>query len=243
MNLALTIDGTFILGVGAVLAAIVVFFGSVWLLLTLVLGPRLAYFVTATVSLGFLFIMTIVWSIGTPLGPVGEFGKPTQASLPHWEPVDIGTDPGALRFGPAADYPEAPWTVPDEEDAAQVSRAAELEGDAEEYLAEQIEAGKIENFADPEYAQVEENSERLIENEDGQFGMLTYVPDPQAEIAEGDRRPSGEVFVVMHFEAGNPLGKARLIAAGTFLLLVAHLFGLNRMELRARRTREEEAGA
>lgn len=241
MNLALTIDGTFVLGVGAVIAAIVVFFGSVWLLLTLVLGPRLAYFVTASVSLGFLFIMTIVWSIGTPLGPVGEFGKPTQQSLPRWEPVDIGTDPGALKYGPAASYPNSPWEVPDEEDAAQASRGAELEGDAEEFLTAQIESGKIQNFADPGYAAVKDDSVRLAEDEDGQFGMLTYVPDPAAEIAEGDPRPSGEVFLVMRFEPGNPLGKARLIAAGTFLLLVAHLFGLSRVELRARRDREEEA--
>ncbi|HEX2239816.1 MAG TPA: hypothetical protein VHJ82_01550 [Actinomycetota bacterium] len=243
MNFALTIDGTFILGVGATIASIVVFFGSVWLLLTLILGARLAYFITASVSLGFLFIMTIVWSIGTPLGPVGEFGKPTQASLPHWEPIDIGTDPGALKFGPAASYPDAPWAPPDEEDAAQVSRAAEMEGDAEEYLTEQIEAGNVENFADPGYAQVQEDSERLLENEDGQFGMLTYVPDPAAEIAEGDPAPSGELFVVLRFEPGNPLGKARIIAAGTFLLLVGHLFGLNRMETRARKAREEEEGA
>jgi hypothetical protein len=34
----------------------------------------------------------------------------------------------------------------------------------------------------------------------------------------------------MEFDPGNPLGKARMITLGTFVLLVLHMFGLARSE-------------
>ena len=52
-------DVIFTVGVGAVLSGIIVFVGSVWLLLSMVLGPRLAYFVAASITLAFLLIMSV----------------------------------------------------------------------------------------------------------------------------------------------------------------------------------------
>jgi hypothetical protein len=76
-------DLLFIEGVAAVASAVIVFCGSVFLLLAMVVGGRLAYFVTATITLAFLLMMGVVWSIN-PLGPVG--------SLPEWRPFQIGAE-------------------------------------------------------------------------------------------------------------------------------------------------------
>ena len=126
-------DLLFIEGVAAVAAAVIVFVGSVFLLLSVIMGARLAYFVSASVTLAFVFIMTLVWSYGTPLGPIGQ--------LPEWNPVDLAESAGEIEFGPAAEYPEGSWTVPAEEDTAAKTSAAELESAAIDYLAERDRRG------------------------------------------------------------------------------------------------------
>ncbi len=74
-------DAIFVEGVAAVLAGIIVFCGSVFFLLSLVVGARLAYFITASVTLAFLSIMGVVWSVN-PLGPL-------PLSLGRW--IALGT--------------------------------------------------------------------------------------------------------------------------------------------------------
>ena len=89
------LDTTFLTGSAAFLSAIIVFCGSVFLLLAFVLGARLAYWVTASVTLSFVFIMGAVWSYGTPLGPVGQLPKwvpSTSVPLPpSWSPASPPT--------------------------------------------------------------------------------------------------------------------------------------------------------
>src|SRR5687767_15302288 len=120
-------DLVFIEGVAAVVCSFILFVGSAWLLLTLIMGGRLAYFVTASVTLGFIFIMTLVWSYGDPLGPVGQ--------MPEWNKVDIGESASSLEFGPASEYPEDPWEAPAKDDQDALTKAAELESAAIDYLA------------------------------------------------------------------------------------------------------------
>ena len=97
-------DVPFISGMAAFVSSILIFCGSAFLLMMLVMGARLAYFVTASITLAFVLILGIVWSIN-PLGPVGQ--------LPNWEPIGLGQDASAIEFGPASAYPDDPWRVPD----------------------------------------------------------------------------------------------------------------------------------
>src|SRR5687767_12067581 len=106
-------DETFVVGIAAFISAVIIFCGSVWLLLAVIMGPKLAYFVSASVTLGFLLIMGAVWSYGTPLGPVGV--------MPSWNGVDAAASGESLDFGPASSYPESPWAATDPEDSHQVT--------------------------------------------------------------------------------------------------------------------------
>jgi hypothetical protein len=214
-------DTTFLTGSAAFLAAITVFVGSVFLLMALVMGARLAYMITATVTLAFVFMMALVWSYGTPLGPVGQ--------LPEWHPVDIGTDAASLGFGPAADYPQG-WEVPEEGDAA----ASELQTAATDYLDSAITDGKIDAFEDAGDAVLDPESVRLIEQDGTLFGgaTMTGVEGTETEDAQ-------PVIAVMEYDPGNPSGTARRIAAGTFVVLAAHLVLLSRMEKKAARKKQQ----
>ena len=210
-------DLVFLEGIAATVAAIIVFCGSVFLLLAMVMGGRLAYFVTASVTLAFLLMMGVVWSLN-PLGPVGK--------LPEWDPLDIGADASALEFGPAAEYPEGGWQAVDTEDQAETAEASELESSATSYLETAIEEGEVDTFEAASDAVVNTDLTRLLEQEGSQYGAVTLEP---AEGGQGE-----ETVVVMSYDPGNPLGPARVITFVTFLLLVLHLVGLSMSERRAR---------
>lgn len=214
-------------GLGAVISGIIVFCGSVWMLLTMVMGARLAYFVAASITLGFLTIMGMVWSI-SPLGPVGQ--------LPGWEAVAIGEQASELSFDPAAQYPEGDWRAPDRSDPVEVTKTTELETEAVNYLEDAIAAGDVTAFEAVDDAIVNSDGTRLLDQEDG-YGAVVFEPakPAQGKQAGGAEGRAAAAIAVLQFDPGNPLGPARRIAAGLALLFAAHLFGLSRSESRARR--------
>lgn len=220
-------DETFVTGVAVVASAILVFCGSIWLLLTFVLGPRLAYFITASVTLGFLLIMALVWS-QVQLGPVGE--------LPDWLPVAIGEDASEVDFSAASQYPYAPWQPVDEDNESETGKAAGLESGASDFLEDAINDDDIKIFSTATEAIVKEDSTRLFEREGTEYGalLLESVELTPEEKEAGVEPIEGEVLVVMKYDPGNPLGKARTIAGGVFVLFILHLFGLSRVERRSR---------
>src|SRR5919106_4760961 len=109
-------DAIFVEGMGATISALLVFCGSVWLLLAMVLGVRLAYLVTASITLCFILIMGVVWSIN-PLGPVGQ--------LPEWDQVSLALDQGELEGPSVSSYPEGPWRSPNPDDEAEQALASD----------------------------------------------------------------------------------------------------------------------
>lgn len=249
-------DSLFVEGVAATVSAIIVFCGSVWLLLALVLGPRLSYFVTASVTLGFLLMMGAVWSVGEPLGPVGE--------LESYRAVGVADTIDDIQFGPAAEYPEGGW-IEAGEDEALVEVKTGAEGAASDELEAAIEAGEVTEFTAANQAIVDVESTRVLERDGTLYTTVRFEPAPAPEEEEeedpsdddapagddvaaggedgGDGEaqdegpdPDAEAFVVLEQDPGNPSGDARMITAGFFVLFVLHLLGLNRSEKRARRT-------
>ena len=239
----------FITGMSAFVSSMLIFVGSAFLLLALIMGARLAYFVTASITLAFTLIMGVVWSIN-PLGPLGQ--------LPEWEPIDANTDAAALEFDAAGDYPDDPWAPPNAEDAIQVTQASELESDATKYVTEQINAGELEGFDTPPQFTVAEDSTRLLTQGDTIYGATVIdvlppivapelgIPTKKKQRADAEDtgaeeiEPQGQVTVVAEYDPGNPLGPARQITLGTFVLFVLHLFGLSRSERRIKRETAEE---
>jgi hypothetical protein len=60
-----------------VVAALVLFFGSAWLLLAAVFGVRMGYLVAATGFFSFFLLLAVLWTFGAPgtnrfLGPKGD---------------------------------------------------------------------------------------------------------------------------------------------------------------------------
>lgn len=252
-------DSIFVEGIAATVSSIIVFCGSVWLLLALVLGPRLSYFITASITLGFLLMMGVVWSTGdAALGPVGE--------LPSYTSVGAGDTPAESGFGPASEFPDGGgWAAANPEDANQAEVKTGAEGAAPDMLEKAIEAGDITAFESADQAAVDADATQLLEQGGTLYAAVRFevietapdegdapsdqditpeegdtpAEDDAAAAQEEEIDPNAEAYVFIEQDPGNELGEARMITLGFLVLLVLHLMGLSASERRAKRARAE----
>jgi hypothetical protein len=197
----------------------VLFPGSVWLLLSAVFGVRMAYLVSATGFFAFMVILTALWAFGAPgtppfLGPKGE--------LPAWKPLAAGTTLTS-NIEAVERYPEGPWRAPGEDRAlaAEVEPAslAFQELLAEEAAAELRRAG-LQGEVTPE----------TFEITDLRFAT---VDDTKLAAATAFATSGGpEVVVVGWKDPGNESMPSYLFLVGSVIGFAAHLPFLDRAERR-----------
>lgn len=234
-------DAVFIEGWGATISAIIVFCGSVFLLLAMIMGARLAYFITASVTLAFLLILGLIWSFTNPLTPLGPVGV-----LPEWESISVAEQGAPLEGPSASSYPDGGgWAEVDQEDTEQTSHAAELGSSAQDAIATEVEDGALPDGTENNTADTD--SIRFLEQDGDLYGAVELAPPAEAEEdaeettpAEGEEpaEPPPTVVVLMQFDPGNPLGSARFFLLLTVVALVIHLFFLSRSETKARKAKE-----
>jgi hypothetical protein len=205
----------------------------VWLVLAVVLGGRLAYFVTASITLAFVLMMGVVWSF-VQLGPVGD--------LPSFSAQAVG-EGGDVDFGAAGTFPEEPWRVPDEDDDTETAQKSEAESAATDAVAEAISAGDVTSIETPDQATALSDATRLLEQDGVTYAGVIVQQPATGEDQDPDIDPEteGNVLVILQYDPGNPLGLARSITIGVFVVLVAHLFGLSRSERKVREPVETPA--
>jgi hypothetical protein len=168
--------------------------------------------------------MGTVWSITTP--PLGPAGQPAT-----WSGVAAADTAEQADFGAAASYPDSPWKPVNRDDTAESAKASELESEAATVLEEAITKGQIKSFTDPGDAIATSDDDRFLEQGGKLYGAVHF------EDIDGTK----SAVVVASYDPGNPLGTARQITAGIFLLFVLHLLLLNRVEKRVKTTVTEPA--
>lgn len=235
-------DSVFVEGLAATIASTIVFCGSVFLLLMFVMGARLAYLVTASVTLAFLFIMGLIWSFTNPLTPLGPVGV-----MPEWEPVSVAEEGQPLEGPAASEYPEGPWEPVAEDDEERAQQSASLGSAGLDAIADGVTEGTFPEVTESNVADTD--SIRFLEQDGALYGAVTLEPPPSdtgateggAATEETDQPPAPVVVGIFEYDPGDPLGLARLILLGTTVLLVLHLVALSMSEKRARRAREAPA--
>jgi hypothetical protein len=204
-------------GALVIVAAMVLFPGSVWLLLSAVFGVRMGYLVAATGFFGFMVILSLLWSFGAPgtppfLGPKGE--------LPTWKPLAEGTS--LTSNVPAIEqYPGDPWQEPEERQSAEVEAATLAFQDflAEDATAELRRAG-IQGEVTAETFEVSEL-------------RFATVDDTRLAAATAFAESGGpEVIVVGYKDPGNESMPSYLFLVGSVIGFAAHLPFLDRAERR-----------
>jgi hypothetical protein len=110
-------DPVFVKGMAAFLGMVIVFVGSCYLLLTLILGPKLGYLVLGSCFFAVLLITSMIWFV-TGLGPKGgeqcPHGKGCETT---WTPSAVAPQLAEVKtdFGDynVSDYPDGQgWSAP-----------------------------------------------------------------------------------------------------------------------------------
>ena len=132
--------GTMFKGIGVVAMAFTLFLGSVYLMLSLVLGKWMGYLVLAVCFSGWLIIHSSLWYFGFGAqGPGALANQGPRGKQPAWVVLEGGLSASSQRFTTFSDYPGGRWSVPnDGQDSSvlSVSSAASsfLAGQANEQL-------------------------------------------------------------------------------------------------------------
>lgn len=209
----------------AVIMALVLFVGSVLLVLAAVFGRRMGYLVLAVSFFGWMMILSSVWTFGffsqgldTPvnLGPRG--------AEPAWVVESIGTDPEPV-FEAYASYPGEGWREPgtnDEDQASVQSVTSATQG----YLADRAneELGKSEN--EPGAIATTDFTVQNIE---------FYATDGGASLAAAHAffTDGGPILTVyLRHDSGSVNRYSWMFLIGSTVLFGAHLPFLDRAERR-----------
>jgi len=212
--------GTLVKGGLAVVMALVLFVGSVLLLLSVVFGRTLGYLVLAASFFGWMVLFSALWVFGfwsqgleTPvdLGPRG--------AEPGWVVEAAGQDLTDLPFPEYEDYPDG-WEEPDAGLSASVQSVT---GTVQTYLAEQAneEAGKGE--FEPGAFQTTDFTVQDV--------RFAAADDVSLAAAEGHYNGGGPlVTLYLRHDSGSVSRYSWMFLIGSTLLFGAHLPFLDRAE-------------
>jgi hypothetical protein len=217
---------TMVKGALAVIMALVLFVGSVLIVLSAVFGRRMGYLVLAVSFFGWMMVLSATWLTGflisqgpdTPvnLGPRGE--------EPAWVVESVGTDPEPI-YEAFAQYPEGGWREPgtNDNDTASVQSVTSA---TQAYVAEQANAeiGKL-----PDEPGAIQTSDFTVQN------VEFYATDEGVSLAAAHAffTDGGPILTVyLRHDSGSVPRYSWMFLIGSTLLFGAHLPFLDKAERR-----------
>jgi hypothetical protein len=218
--------GTLWKGAGVTIVGLTLFVGSVYVLLSAILGRYMGFLVLVVAFSGWMVIQSSLWLFGfwsqgletpTNLGPRG--------SEPAW--VVLEASPGATSdsYETFAEYPTGPWEVPDESDPIQSADVQSSTGAVTAFLAEQLneELGLAET--DPTAipgTQFSVDSVRFSDAEDGKTKLA---------VVESHYNGGGPQWTVsLYYDSGSVPRYSYMFLAGSIIIFGAFLPLLDRAE-------------
>jgi hypothetical protein len=127
--------GTLLKGAGVVLMGITLFIGSVYLLLTAVLGRWMGYLVVMVALSSWLMILSALWTFGFySQGPDTPVNLGPRGAEPAWIPLLAATDETSDRYRVFSRFPADPWDEPEKGELTASVQA--VSGVVTDFLAE-----------------------------------------------------------------------------------------------------------
>src|SRR5919106_4265613 len=102
--------GTLAKGVGVTVMGFIVFVGSVYLILSAVLGRWMGYLVLVVSFAGWMAVLASLWAFGFySQGPDTPVNLGPRGAEPTWVPLLVSTGETSDRYSAFRSYPEGPW--------------------------------------------------------------------------------------------------------------------------------------
>jgi hypothetical protein len=121
-------------GLAVTIAAVVIFIGSVYVLLAAYMGRVMAYLVIAVSLFAWMIIWSSIWTFGAHAFGVGtpNYQGP-RGTEPHWAVIAAGAADVNTKYPETDQYPSPPWKLPA---GVSVSSVATVKTAFQKYLAE-----------------------------------------------------------------------------------------------------------
>ena len=172
-------------GAGVTIAGIVLFIGSVYVLLAAIFGRWMGYLMLMVGLSGWLIIQSSLWLFGFwSQGPETPTNLGPRGAEPAWLVLQVGLEPGSERFTLFEEYPAGPWKEPTGETEDEAADIQSVTGAATTFLAE------------------EANHELGLEAESA--GAVTPTQFTVDDILFADEGSTSLAVVEAHFNGGGP---------------------------------------
>jgi hypothetical protein len=209
-------------GAGVVLMGFTLFVGSVYLLLTAVLGRWMGYLVLMVSFSGWLIMLSSLWAFGFySQGPDTPVNLGPRGAEPAWIPLLASTDSTSDSYEQFAAYPDAPWEQPDPgQDSAQVQSVTGIVSD---FLAEEANAE----------LEIPETDPTAVSGVDFAVDSISFANsgDTQIAVARAHFLEGGPLWTVsLYFDEGSVPKYSYMFLVGSLILFAIHLPLLDRAE-------------
>jgi hypothetical protein len=213
-------------GTGVVLMSLILFVGSVYLLLTAVLGRWMGYLVLMVSFSGWMIMLSALWAFGFfSQGPDTPVNLGPRGAEPAWIPLLASIDSTSDRYEQFAAYPDGPWEQPPPgEDAAEVQSVTGIVSD---FLAEEANVELEIPETDPTAVTGVDFAVDSIHFADADGTQLAVA---RAHFLEG-----GPLWTVsLYHDEGSVAKYSYMFLIGSAILFAIHLPLLDRAERKRR---------
>jgi hypothetical protein len=214
--------GTLFKGAGVVLAGLILFVGSVYVLLSAVFGRWMGYLVLMVAFSGWMVIMSSLWLFGYwSQGPTTPTSQGPRGANPAWVVQAAGLQP-ADDFPP---YPGDGWTPANKNDPEEAADIQSVTGASTSYLAAQTneELGRSETAIDAiPSTQFAVDSIHFATKPDGKTRLALV----EAHFLGG----GPETTLSLSYDSGSIPRYSLMFLVGSILVFGAHLPLLDRAE-------------
>ena len=193
-------------GVLTVVAAFVLFFGTVVVLLSAIFGARMGYLVSATGLFGFMVILSAIWVVGVP-GSTPPFRGP-RGDAPTWVVVAQGPSLSSEQV-PVQQYPRGPWKEPGK---ALTSEVEPVTLAFQEFLAgqanRQLGQAGIQDRVEPDTFEVEDLRFATVDGTEYAVGRAFATTGGPMVLVVGHKDPGFVALPSYLFLVGSLIGLA-----------------------------------
>jgi len=206
--------GTAAKGAGVVLMGFTVFVGSVYLVLTAVLGRWMGYLVVMVAFSGWMIVLSAMWAFGFySQGPDTPVNLGPRGAEPAWVPLLASIGPTSDRYEAFGSYPGQPWKAPGKGDTALVQSVT---GIVTDFLADEAN----------EELEIDHTDPRALTGVDFALDDLHFASagDTQLAVATAHFLDGGPLWTVsLYHDEGSVPKYSRMFLAGSVILFAVHL--------------------
>jgi hypothetical protein len=213
--------GTIAKGAGVVIVGAILFVGSVYLILTAVLGRWLGYLVLMVAFSGWMIVLSALWAFGFySQGPDTPVNLGPRGAEPTWIPLLASTDATSDRYDTFASYPASPWKPPASGQGAEVQSVT---GIVTDFLAQQAN----------HQLKIEETDPRAVTGVEFAVDSIAFATSGETDLAVAKAHflDGGPLWIVsLSFDEGSVPRYSYMFLIGSTILFVIHLPLLDRAE-------------